>query len=108
VFSPIAAGRHVDHVIVRTIGERYHDRVVYYADFPYNQYFAPDPAFIRRHGLLPWSWEEGIAEKARLIRGYRTQAGALFPDGRIPVVAETFYSAAGWPPGTSETTQART
>src|SRR5262249_58311137 len=36
VFCPVGVGRHVDHLITRTVGGRFPDRVVYYSDFPYN------------------------------------------------------------------------
>jgi hypothetical protein len=92
VFCPLGVGRHVDHLIVRAVGERFPDRVIYYADFPYNQSAAPDPAFLTRHRLAPWSWTDGIAAKEALIRGYRTQVYAMFGTGRIPAVPETYYS----------------
>ena len=92
MFCPLGIGRHVDHLIVRAVGERFADRAVYYADFPYVRTAAPDPAFVARHRLVPWSWTEGIAAKPALIRGYRTQAGGLFRTGRIPAVPETYYS----------------
>jgi LmbE family N-acetylglucosaminyl deacetylase len=94
LFCPIGVGRHVDHLIVREVGPRFADRVVYYADFPYNLTAAPDPAFVARQDLVSWAWDRGLGEKSRLIRGYATQADALFPDGRIPVVPERFYVAA--------------
>ncbi|MGH3546549.1 MAG: PIG-L deacetylase family protein [Pseudonocardiaceae bacterium] len=94
VFCPMGVGRHVDHIITRTIGEYYPDHAVYYSDFPYNQFLAPDHAFISRNKLVPWNWQQGINEKHNLIRGYRTQADALFPDGRIPVIPEVYYVAA--------------
>jgi LmbE family N-acetylglucosaminyl deacetylase len=94
IFCPMGVGRHVDHIITRTVGQYYPDRVVYYSDFPYNVLFTSDSTFIGRHRLVPWVWGHGIFEKSGLIRGYRTQADALFPDGRIPVVPETYYVAA--------------
>ena len=92
VFCPLGVGRHVDHLVVRALGERFPECVVYYADFPYNQHAVPDPEFVRRNRLAPWSWAAGIDAKADLIRGYRTQADAMFPNGRIPAVPETYYS----------------
>ena len=92
VFCPLGIGRHVDHLIVRAVGERLADRVVYYADFPYVRSAGPDREFLARHRLTPWSWTEGVTAKAELIRGYRTQVDALFPGGRIPADPETYYS----------------
>jgi LmbE family N-acetylglucosaminyl deacetylase len=93
LFCPLGVGRHVDHLVVRALGKQFPECVVYYDDFPYNQYAAPDAEFVQRNDLVPWSWAAGIDAKADLIRGYRTQADALFPSGRIPAVPETYYSA---------------
>ena len=93
LFCPLGVGRHVDHLVVRAIGEEVPVQVAYYTEFPYNQHAAPDADFVRRNGLAPWSWTDGIVGKAKLIRAYRTQADALFPNGRIPGVPETYYSA---------------
>jgi LmbE family N-acetylglucosaminyl deacetylase len=92
VFCPVGIGRHVDHLLVRAVGGRFPGRVVYYADFPYNRSGAPDPDFVRRNRLASWSWTDGIGAKEELIRGYRTQVRAIFPDGRIPVVPEIYFA----------------
>lgn len=91
LFCPIGVGRHVDHLIVRAAGQEFAERVVFYSDFPYNTFNDVDVVFIARHRLRPWQWTTGVPEKGRSIQGYRTQAAAMFPDGRIPVVAETYY-----------------
>jgi len=93
LFCPIGVGRHVDHLITRTIGQQYPDRVIYYSDFPYNQSFTADPEFIERNKLAPWFWNHRIVEKASLIRGYKTQEAALFPTSHIPCEPETYYMA---------------
>lgn len=94
VFAPIGVGRHVDHLITRSIGAEFPDQVVYYSDFPYNQHHRVDDQFVETNGLVPWTWAEHLLAKQRLIRGYVTQARALFPDGNIPIVSEVYYSAA--------------
>jgi LmbE family N-acetylglucosaminyl deacetylase len=94
IFCPIGVGRHVDHLITRTIGQQYPDRVIYYSDFPYNQSFTADSEFIEKNKLTAWVWNQGIVEKIRLIRGYKTQAAALFPTAQIPQAPETYYIAA--------------
>ncbi|MGM7777461.1 PIG-L deacetylase family protein [Arthrobacter sp. KNU-44] len=91
VFCPVGVGRHVDHLITRMVGEAFTNHVVYYSDFPYDQTFQPDEAFLDRKGLGSWLWEDRIPAKHRLVRKYATQADALFPDGRIPVAPETYY-----------------
>ncbi|WP_041832323.1 PIG-L deacetylase family protein [Actinoplanes sp. N902-109] len=102
VFCPVGVGRHVDHLIVRAVGERFAGSVVYYADFPYNQRSRPDPRFLARHGLTARSWTRGLAGKEELIRGYRSQLAGLFPSGRIPLVPEIYYL-----PASSAATSAR-
>jgi LmbE family N-acetylglucosaminyl deacetylase len=91
VFCPMGVGRHVDHLMTRSLGETVDSRVVYYSDFPYDRSFSPDRAYLAEHDLRSWVWGLGITEKATLIRGYETQVDALFPDGEIPAVPETYY-----------------
>jgi LmbE family N-acetylglucosaminyl deacetylase len=93
VFCPLGVGRHVDHLLVRALGADHPGRVVYYSDFPYDRTFAADGAFVAAHGLRPWSFAEGVEAKGDLIRGYTTQADALFPTGQIPAVPETYFLA---------------
>lgn len=91
VFCPIGVGRHVDHLITRMVGEEFPGHVVFYSDFPYNVGAKPDQAFISRKRLTPWLWSDGTAAKHEHVRRYETQADALFPDGHIPAVPETYY-----------------
>jgi LmbE family N-acetylglucosaminyl deacetylase len=91
VFCPVGVGRHVDHLITRAVGDVAGRRTVYYSDFPYNQFAEADPAFLAARDLVPWTWDEGIGAKERLIHGYRTQADALFPAGRVPAAPEVYY-----------------
>ncbi|MCG2620534.1 PIG-L family deacetylase [Arthrobacter sp. I2-34] len=93
IFCPLGVGRHVDHLVTRALGAAFPERVVYYSDFPYNQSSGPDPAFVAEHRLDPWLWDDGLTDKERWIRGYVTQADALFPEGSIPVVPETYFAA---------------
>jgi LmbE family N-acetylglucosaminyl deacetylase len=92
LFCPVGVGRHVDHLLVRSIGPRFAPSVIYYADFPYSLRAAADPGFVKAQGLTPWTWDGGIREKDELIRGYRTQVDALFPTGRIPTASELYFS----------------
>ena len=94
VYCPVGVGRHVDHLITRAVGSRQPVPVVYYSDFPYNQASDPDGAFLDRHRLTAWAWSHGVGSKERLIRGYRTQVGALFPDQVIAPVPELYYEPA--------------
>ncbi|MET1155920.1 PIG-L family deacetylase [Arthrobacter sp.] len=92
IFCPLGVGGHVDHVVARTLGTAFPERVVYYSDFPYNQSAEPEAAFLAEHLLEPWHWDEGIEAKEHWIRQYDTQANALFPDGRIPVAPESYFA----------------
>jgi LmbE family N-acetylglucosaminyl deacetylase len=92
VFCPLGVGRHVDHLLTRGIGTHRPERVVYYSDFPYDQAHEADESFLRDHGLRRWQQPDGTAPaKEDLIRGYGTQADALFPSGTIPAAAETYF-----------------
>lgn len=91
VLAPLGVGGHVDHVLVRTAAAYSGAPVVYYSDFPYNLRHPADPGFLQRHGLIEMNWSRQLRGKSGLIRAYRTQAHALFPGGRIPLVPETYF-----------------
>jgi LmbE family N-acetylglucosaminyl deacetylase len=91
VFCPIGVGRHVDHLLTRSVGEGFPGRVAYYSDFPYNQVQSPDHRYVSAHRLQPCTWDDGLARKLELIRGYRTQVDALFPTGEIAVAPEVYF-----------------
>ncbi|MDT4993091.1 MAG: hypothetical protein QOH97_2983 [Actinoplanes sp.] len=94
VFCPLAVGRHVDHVITRTVGEALPGTVIFYSDFPYNQAHAPESAFLARYDLRAAAWARGLAGKQRFIRDYGSQIACLFPGNRIPAAPEIYYSRA--------------
>ncbi len=94
LFCPIGIGRHVDHLITRLVGTFFPDKVVYYADFPYSLSFPVDEEFVSTHRLQRGSWDRHLTVKEAMIRGYGTQADALFPDGQIPLEPETYYAPA--------------
>ncbi|MFF4359261.1 PIG-L deacetylase family protein [Streptomyces sp. NPDC001604] len=95
LLAPAGVGGHVDHVLVRTAAELSCEPVVYYSDFPYNQRHRPDPDFVERNAVVDLEWVRGLAAKSELVRGYRSQVGALFPSGCIPVVPEIYLLADG-------------
>ncbi|MEU6881604.1 PIG-L family deacetylase [Streptomyces sp. NPDC046712] len=104
VLAPLGVGGHADHVLVRTAAALSGHRVVFYSDFPYNlrkSAHAPSASFARRHALVERSWGRGLAEKEALIRGYRTQADALFPQGMIPLVPESYLLPSTAPAATA-------
>ena len=94
LFCPIGIGRHVDHLITRLVGTFFPDKVVYYSDFPYSLSYPVDEKFVSEHRLQRGGWDRHLAAKEAMIRGYGTQADALFPDGQIPLEPETYYAAA--------------
>jgi hypothetical protein len=89
VFAPVGVGRHVDHLLARTAGERL--GATLYADFPYTVR-DPGAESVAARGLRPWVWTEDLAVKPSVIAGYRTQVDALFPGGEIPLRPETYYA----------------
>ncbi|MFF7790420.1 PIG-L family deacetylase [Streptomyces sp. NPDC007991] len=95
LLAPSGVGGHVDHVLVRTAAELSGRPVVYYSDFPYNQQHRPDLDFVQRNALVEVEWSRQLATKVELVRGYRSQADALFPGGVIPVVPEVYLLADG-------------
>lgn len=91
LLAPLAIGGHVDHLLVRSAAALSRHHVFYYGDFPYSRNAAVDSDFVRHHDLgRPVTWTHGLRAKTASILGYRTQAPALFHDGRVPLAPE-FY-----------------
>jgi LmbE family N-acetylglucosaminyl deacetylase len=85
VLGPVGVGRHVDHLLTRTLAERQPQPTVLYADFPYVLRDAPDAGYLAARRLTPVTWNRDLDAKAVLIKGYHTQVEALFPrPGRSP------------------------
>lgn len=99
VLGPTGVGRHVDHLLTRTLTERQGERAVFYSDFPYDQRDLPDAGYLAAHGLTTVTWDQDLGAKDALIKGYRTQVEALFPEGIPPAVPERYYMASERPGG---------
>ncbi|MFJ8082501.1 PIG-L family deacetylase [Streptomyces sp. NPDC096205] len=98
LLAPLAVGGHVDHLLLRQAAERSGRHAVYYSEFPYNRRHEPDAEFLRRNALgRPVTWSAGVRDKEPWILGYRTQARAMFPTGRVPLRPE-LYLCTGDPP----------
>lgn len=93
VFCPIGVGRHVDHLLVRSLGLTVVPDPVFFEDFPYLLNAAADQDFVREHRLQRWAWTQGSSRKRRAITAYRSQVPGLFPQGRVPEVPEIYYTS---------------
>ncbi|MGY1682935.1 PIG-L family deacetylase [Geodermatophilus sp. SYSU D01176] len=91
VFGPAGVGRHVDHLLTRSLAERQPRPAVLYSDFPYDQRDSPDAGYLAARGLTPVTWDRDLDTKQILIKGYRSQVEALFPTGEIPLAPETYF-----------------
>jgi LmbE family N-acetylglucosaminyl deacetylase len=81
VVAPLAAGRHVDHQIVREAAERLETTLLYYEDFPY----AEDEARLQAaFGQDEWQSEsielssEALHAKIEAFTQYRSQISTFF------------------------------
>ncbi|SDN54817.1 PIG-L family deacetylase [Geodermatophilus sp. DSM 45219] len=100
VLGPVGVGRHVDHLLTRTLAERQPLPTVLYSDFPYDWRGAADVTDLGVGRLTAVTWDRDLDAKQVLIKGYRTQVAALFPDGVVPAVPETYFTAPGHEGGT--------
>ena len=91
IFSPLALGDHVDHVIVRDIVSKMFGQAIFWSDFPYNLEKKKEKgSFAEKNDLKPFSWENLPYGKIKLISSYKTQIKAMFPKG-IPVIPEEYF-----------------
>lgn len=94
IFAPLAIKAHIDHVITRDVVLKSFpkENIVLWEDYPYNIAHPPTP-----EDFLPLAHEifrfEGEREvKLRMIREYKSQVKAMFPDGNIPIKPEVYYA----------------
>ena len=89
IFAPFGLGDHVDHKIVRQVGESLFDNLILYSDFPYNvrsnTYGKASKEYKEHHLPIEQS------KKEQLLRLYETQFEGLFPGGKMPKHDEVFF-----------------
>ena len=103
MLAPLGVGGHVDHVLVRIAAERSGARSRLLQRLSATT--SGTRPTTRSSGATAWSrraWPRSEEAKAELVRAYRTQIGALFPGGHIPLVPEVFYFPPETPSGAPE------
>ena len=86
---PYGVGGHVDHRIVRKIGEEVFDNIILYSDFPYNvrgNDYGRTPKSYKKHELAV-----DLFEKEALVRKYKTQFKGLFSGKGLPAHKEVYF-----------------
>ena len=89
IFCPMGIGNHVDHVMVHTICNDIFENTIFWSDFPYNQTQGSKKNKI---SLNTFTFSEFLADKKRLIEGYKTQFKAMFKQGLI-TKPEIYYTS---------------
>lgn len=96
LFCPLAVRSHIDHVLVRDVclAVFAKERVILWEDFPYNIANPIGEKDIAPFAARAFSFDrpEEREKKLNMIRAYKSQAQAMFPDGNIPLVPEVYYS----------------
>lgn len=96
VFVPLGIGGHADHILVRDVAKTLSTPVFYWEDFPYNTSRYSYSIFFSKNNNYEVAFEiqpTKRAKKYQAIRRYRSQVAVLFPDGKIPLIAERYFSA---------------
>lgn len=87
IFCPLALGNHVDHIIAREVcGQNFAD-IYYWADFPYslNEKSGHYENFIETFRVKKNDMKE------TLVKAYKSQFIAMFPNSKLPDHSEIFY-----------------
>lgn len=88
VFTPYGIGNHIDHLLIRKVGEALFDNLVVYSDFPYNIRFnnyGQTPS-----GFTRCEYKPDMAKKIALIKMYKTQVTGLF-SSKVPDHKEVYF-----------------
>lgn len=100
LFIPLGIGKHVDHLIIKKIGEQLNNNVIYYEDFPYNYDFSQKyykknliNQITKKEHLKIILKEENInwKTKVKAIKFYKSQFRVLFDNQTIPKIPEKYY-----------------
>jgi LmbE family N-acetylglucosaminyl deacetylase len=93
LFAPIGIGKNVDHLLIRTVAQKYFpDNTIYWTDFPYSLHAQADQDYIKHNNLKMFSFDKNLDDKIEMIKGYHTQVDALFSSKQIPKVPEVYYT----------------
>lgn len=92
VFLPIGVGRHIDHLMTRSLNRYFGPGdIVYYAEFPYILRHQLPDAFIRRHNLVEFLWNSNLLSKKELMLCYVSQLPSIFANRGIPLIGERLF-----------------
>lgn len=91
VFTPLAIGNHVDHVIVRDVCLEISPDCIFWSDFPYVLHSSPDEHFLRKYQLEKREFAQNLSAKRQLILGYPSQIKQIFKNAAVPILADTYY-----------------
>ncbi len=92
IFSPLACGRHIDHLITRQVATILFPGALYYTDFPYSNQFDIETDFIKKQNLSAVEWHGEYEKKRNAILKYQTQRASLFQPHNLQLVYERYYT----------------
>lgn len=91
VFCPLATGRHVDHVITRTVCSNLGLEILFYDGAPFINRFRPDEFFIKAKQLKRTEFPAYVDQKKKLLEGYPTRLLLVREKVRIAELPERYY-----------------
>lgn len=95
IFSPLALGNHIDHIIVKRICEKNFADVIFWEDYPYNLKKQVSKDFIKKNKFSFFEFKKNLFIKEKLISFYKSQISLLFGDKPIVVKKERYYYHSG-------------
>lgn len=89
VFCPFGVGNHVDHLVTKTAVEKSFNPI-YWIDQPY---FKSKKTILEKNIVSSsFTFKVNKKSKEKLLAHYKSQLPAMFPEGKIPTLNETFIS----------------
>ncbi len=88
ILAPYGIGRHVDHILTRTVCKELFDNIIFYSDFPYSVRLDN---YGKATGMQMYKLQPDMKKKSEVIKLYKTQFKGLFPDGIVPEHKEVYF-----------------
>jgi hypothetical protein len=93
LFSPLAIGHHVDHIIIRNVSQRLSRNTLFWEDYPYNS-FSQNKLYLSQLSEYKNIFtKKSTNQKKEILKQYYTQYYSLFPTNSPTLKPEVVWES---------------